>query len=178
MKNYNRLCLSLSIASILPLSALCETKEAATSSVLAAERTPSGQLSSERSVIPNRGAQDVASDASEDLGAWSTAAWEGMKDVPFAQRTEVREQLKTAQGKLDVKIQEWEAKKNGLSEEAKEAAEPTLSEMRTAREWLARETESVGNATMETWTSVKHKVNVALQKVRSAHEKLDYRLRS
>ncbi len=76
--------------------------------------------------------------------------------------------MKTAEAALDAKIVEWNAKKDRVNDDAKEAVSAAYKEVREAREVLGQKINALDNATEATWSSVKAELNAAWQRMNAA----------
>jgi hypothetical protein len=104
------------------------------------------------------------------------SAWDDVKEATYAQRLALRDRLRAVMSRVDIKIQEWELRRQGLTGEARATADTTLAELRDARNWVIREVDDLNNATPETWTTAKTQVGNAWQRVKSSYNRLEAQL--
>ncbi len=113
-----------------------------------------------------------------DIRASLVEAWEKSRDATYAQRAVVRERMAAAETSLDATIEQWTAKKDAVVADMKPSVDAALIELRNARAVLDEKIDALGNATEETWSSVKAELNSAWQRVNTAVADLSDKLKS
>ncbi|GEM_PF-6224779 len=116
--------------------------------------------------------------AATDIRASLAEAWEKSREATYAQRAAVRERMAAAERSLDATIEQWSAKKDSVVEDMRPSVDAALTELRNARAVLDQKIEALGNASEETWNSVKAELNTAWQRVNTAIADLTAKLDS